>query len=202
MAPKRSFVAPPATVQWHLPNTPWPVLQPADVLLVHHYKSFAAWLIRAGEWLRPLNRGYSWTNHACVVETPDTVIQEAAQGSVRSPISDLDLALVAIIRIKATAAQKASALAFAQWTVGSAYDWYAIFGDGLDDLTGLHLSIGTYGTMVCSAATTRCAERMNLIPDRDPIAAQPADLARWFGIHNDTAARMLAMSREHNGRDQ
>ena len=198
MAPKRSFVAPSATVLWHLPNTPWPPLQSGDLLLVHHYKSFAAWLIRAGEWLRPLNRSFSWTNHSAFVETPDTIIQEVSQGSVRSPLSTLDACLVAIIRIKATVAQKNSAVAFAQWTVGSRYDYFEIIGDGLDDLTGLHLSVGTYGTMVCSAAVARAAERMGLICDRDPTAVQPADNARYFSVGNDVAAKMLAIANATN----
>lgn len=194
MAPKRSFIAPPAEVFWHLPNTPWPELQAADILLVHHYKSSVAWLIRFGEWLRPLNRPYSWTNHNALVETPTTIIQEVAKGSVRSPIGELDSALVAIVRIKATVAQKTAAVAFAQWTLGSEYGYFSILGDGLDDLTGLHISIATYGSMVCSAAVARAAERMGLVPDRDPLSVQPADNARYWNIGNHVATQMLALS--------
>ena len=158
---------------------------------MHHYKSFLARLIRWGEWLRPLNRKFSWTNHSAIVETPTTIIQEVARGSVRSPVTDLDAALVAIVRIKATPAQKTAAVTFAQWTLGSEYGYLSIVGDGLDDLTGLRLSVGTYGSMVCSAAVARAAERMGLIPDRDAGSVQPADNARYFNVGNDVAAQML-----------
>src|SRR6185312_597862 len=112
------------------------------------------------------------------------VVQEVGSGAVESPLSDFDEALYARVRMVATPAQIAAAIEFSEWLVefNQGYGVLSIVGDGLDDLTGLHLSFGTYGRMVCSAATARTAERLGLIPDRDPAAVQPANLAKYFRL--------------------
>lgn len=194
MTPRAAPIVPAAAVSWYLPGENCITSKPGDLVLVHHYHSLAAKAIRFGEWLRPLNRPYCWTNHGCVVQKGGPgaiVIQEVGRGSVQSALSSFHDELYALVSVDATLAQRASAVRFAVWTLGSGYGYLSAVGDGLDDLTGLHLSFGTYGRMVCSAATCRAAERMGLIPDRDPTAVQPADLARYFNISNDSATTVL-----------
>ena len=191
MTAKLPFIAPPATIQWHLPNGAWPTIQPADILIVQR-KGIVGDFVRFGAWIRPLNRPYSWATHNAFADTSLTVIQELGRGSVQTPLSDLDPCLVAIVRIKATPAQKASAIAFETWTLNSAYDWLSIVGDGVDDITGLHVAIATYGTSVCSSSVGRAAERMGLIPDRVSPAIQPPDMARYWGIESTHVSVLLA----------
>lgn len=191
MSHPKPFVCPPVKATFYPVGQRCMVSEPGDVVLVHHYNSEPAHLIRVGEWLRSDTRDFNWTNHGCGVEeggADAVVIQEVGSGAVRSPLSDFDAALYAVISpTKASLDQRAAAVGFWQWSLGSGYGVVSIIGDGLDDLTGLHLSLGTYGRMVCSAATCRGAERWGLIPDRDPTACQPANLAMYFGLSNQMA---------------
>lgn len=194
--PRNPAVVPAATVTWHKVGDRCLTARAGDLVLVDQPGTRSGWFIKAGEWLRPLNRPFSWTHHACGVEVGGAsavVIQETAKGAVCSPLSVFDAANYCVISpTNATIRQRQLAVAFLRWSLGSGYGWWSIPGDALDDLTGLHLSLGTYGRMVCSTSASRMAERWGLIPDRDPTAVQPADIARYWGLSKTTAADSFA----------
>jgi len=143
--------------------------------------------IRFGEWLRSSTRPGAWCDHAMGVMQGGAnavVIQETAKGSILTNLSTFKEDLYCVISVDADPVLRAETLKFWNWTLGSGYGWLSIPADGLDDLTGLHLSVGTYGRMVCSSQVSRGLERMGLIPDRDSTAVQPANLAIYFHAIN------------------
>lgn len=190
--PKHPAVVPEVAVSWYPAGHRCTTAKPADMVLVGAPSGIAGRIIELGEWLRPLNRPFSWTHHDAGVEVggPQAVIiQETGKGAVRTPLAAFDDVLYAVASpTRATPEQRAAAVAFLRWSLGGGYGWWTIPVDGLDDLTGLHLSVGTYGRMVCSTSAARMAERWGLIPDRDPMACQPADNARYFGLTREEAA--------------
>lgn len=187
MSVKRTYVTPQHTATWYPTGHRCEDMQAGDVLLVHHYHSDAAWVIRAGAWLRPSTRNYAWTNHACVAIDATHIVQEVKRGAVISDISTFDAALYCVIRVEADAAQIDAAVEFTKWLVGSGYGFIEVIADGIDDLTGVRIAAGSYGRACCSAATCRALERMGLIPDKDPTACQPADLAVYFDLPTQMA---------------
>lgn len=188
---------------WYPPGVRCEDLGQCDALIVDHCDLWSGKLIAAGEWLRRETRNYNWATHACVGLDPSHVIQEAGAGAIVSPLSTFDHLLYARVRVTCSMSQRRAALAFAKWTVtfNQGYGFASIVGDGLDDLTGLHVELATYGRMVCSAATARVLERMGLVPDRDPTAVQPANLARYFHLSNPAAGIAYGGSRPMSAAD-
>ncbi len=196
--PKHPGVVPEAAVAWYPVGHRCVSSQPGDMVLVGPPAPLAGRVIQFGEWIRPLNRPYSWTHHDAGVEVGGpgaVVIQETGKGAVRSPLAALDGALYAVVSpTRATPEQRTAAVTFLRWTLGSPYGWWSIPGDAIDDLTGLRLALGTYGAEVCSTSAARMAERWGLIPDRDSLACQPADNARYFGLSTVEMKRALEVA--------
>lgn len=182
---KPGFSAPEAIVKLYPPGTPISrgALWRGDMILVHHYHSIAATAIRIGEWLRPRTRPYCFWNHCAIAMSGDTIAEEVARGAVLAPASSLDDTYRAVVHpTSASLIQVDCALAFVRHMLGSRYGYATILGDGIDDLTGLHVVFGVTGREVCSSLAVRAHERMGLIPDMEPSACQPADAARYYGV--------------------
>ncbi len=208
-SPKQAVV-PPAVVRWHPPggNAPAPLFA-GDLVLVQHRSGSAlellpATAIRVGGWMRPDTRPYSWVHHAMIVDGDGAsheaaadafVIQETPAGSVRTPLEAFREALYAVVQPDVDPTWRLAAVAFARWTLGSSYNWTSIVADTFDDLTGLRIAIASTAEMVCSSAACRAHERLGLIPDKEPAAVQPADLARFYGVSSTAARRALQRAR-------
>jgi hypothetical protein len=185
-------IVPSFNVKWHAPNASLVTVLSGDILLVRNPNmGLAEKGILLGEWLHAQTRPYAWTHHSMFALSSTEVVQETGAGSVLTPLSAFDSWLYAVITINCPNDQKALAIEFENWTLGQKYGWSSIIGDGLDDLTGLSLSLSTHGRMVCSASVARACERMGLIPDKDPTAVVPADNARYFNLPTQTAKQYL-----------
>lgn len=188
-------VVPRATIAFYRPGVTCETTKPGDLLLVHDYNSIPADFIRFGARIRKLNRPYSWANHAAgIVQGGQSalVCQETGKGSILSGLSAFHTALYCVISpLDATDEQRSACVDFWKWTLDSGYDWLAIVGDAVDDITGVPLVVGSFGRMVCSANASRGAERWGLIPDKTPSAVQPPDIARYFNIRNEVPTSIL-----------
>jgi hypothetical protein len=67
------------------------------------------------------------------------------------------------------------------WANGVKYGFAAFAAIVINILFGVHLSFSTGNSMICSAMAARAWERLNLIPDCNPMVVMPSDLARYFG---------------------
>lgn len=208
-APKQAVV-PPASVRWHPPghDAPSPLFA-GDLVLVQHRTGSALELlpgtaIRVGGWMRPDTRPYAWVHHAMIVDgdghsheasSNPFVIQETPAGSVRTPLEAFREALYAVVQPDVDPIRRLAAVEFARWTLGSSYNWTSIISDTFDDLTGMRIAIASTAEMICSSAACRAHERLGLIPDKEPAAVQPADLARFYGVSSIAARRALQRAR-------
>jgi hypothetical protein len=158
---------------------------PGSVLLVRH-TSFVAGGIRLAERIRrPRDcsvgawKAYCGWNHAAVIIEGGLVSEEAGHGDQFVPLADYIAEEYAVITLSSPQDQIDNVVKFATSIKGTGYGFVTIVADLTNALTGLELSLGLAGHMVCSTATCRALERTDFIPDRDPSAVTPAHLA-WY----------------------
>lgn len=165
--------------------------RPGDFLLSHRtWHPFSA-LIRIGQRLRIRGDDHRdhcyWSHAALVCDDGGGLIEMQKPGAVRGHVDDYrDLDCV-LVRVHASADDRAQAVAFAEWCVerqrliGRA----AFLSIGLSCLTGSTFTFFRDGSLVCSALVARAQERTGAIFNRDPNHIAPADLAKYYGVRLD-----------------
>lgn len=172
-------IVPAHTLTWFAAGVPV-VAVPGDIGIVRSSDKVGA-LIRFGEAIHD-HGGEAWANHCFAIIDGGFIAQAEAHGIVQTPLSSLTDPETAIVHpTAASPEQVAAAVEFATWCLDIGYGWPSVGADAIDDLTGGQLAMGTGERMVCSTHACRTAERWGLVPDRNPYAVQPDDIARYFG---------------------
>jgi hypothetical protein len=181
----KPFVAPPVTVFTFDVGQPINHARGGDAILVYNAPAMASRIIRFGQGLRARTRPYrDWSHAALALEEglDPPIAQAVTRGVVISKLSELEDTYRALISPQVSDAERYSAVEFGRWSVGEGYGWLSLLGDALDDLTTLHLTVGTMGRIICSALVCRAHERLGLIPDVESSMCAPADLARYYNV--------------------
>jgi hypothetical protein len=157
--------------------------EPGDFILTHRGELISQ-LIRFGQQLRfqGADRAYTYWNHTAIVVTSGGAIVEAlGTGVERRSISDYDPTQYTVVRITASAEDRAEAAVFAERCVGHPYGWATIVSIALSLLTGAKLSFGFNGQLICSGLVARALERTTAIFEDEPSHIMPAQLAKLYG---------------------
>ena len=176
-------IVPQATVTIFPAGVPITGAQPGDLLLIAR-GSLLGKAIRFGQRLRYRGerRKFAWCNHAAIVVTKISLVEQQARGGTQVMLADYAYMDVALVHPEFTTTEATEVALFAMWTLGTPYGWLTIAGCVWDLLTGFKLSIGSGLRMICSVAASRALEHGGIYtPDVSPAAILPADLARLFG---------------------
>lgn len=160
-----------------------PPPRPGDFILTHGGELFSH-LIRLGQQLRFRGEDDKFTfwNHAALVVSDDGAIVEAlGTGVARRSLADYARTQYTIVRVDASAADRAQAVAFAERCVGLPYGWPTIVSIAISLVTGTRLTFGVNGQMICSGLVARALERTTAIFEQEPSHIMPAELARIYG---------------------
>jgi hypothetical protein len=158
--------------------------EPGDFILTHG-NAWTSRLIRFGQRLRFIgsDRKYARWNHAAMIVTPNGDLVEALGAGVkRTHISKYEGTEYYLVRIAATAPDRAQVVAFAEWAVAQPYGFLTIVSIGLSLLTGAKFTFSFEGQSICSGLVARALERTQAIFNRTPSHVMPADLAKFFQI--------------------
>jgi len=172
-----------SAVEQHGPGERMADPAPGDFILTHGGELFSQ-LIRIGQQLRfrGADQPYTFWNHAALVVSEDGAIVEAlGSGVERRSIADYDPTQYTVVRITASAPDRAEAAAFAESCVGHPYGWTTIVSIALSLLTGAKLSFGFNGQLICSGLVARSLERTTAIFEDEPSHIMPAQLAKLYG---------------------
>jgi len=166
---------------------------PGDLILVRHKGTFPA-IIRFGQrlyyWRKRFvgnieyNKNYCNFNHAAVVVEGGedaSIVEMEAKGGHQTVLSNYQAEEYAIIKIKATKAQKQGSVDFANYCLDIEYGYLSIAAIVLNVLIGWGISLSNRG-LICSAATSLAARCQGLIPDGPDQTVMPADIARYFKV--------------------
>jgi hypothetical protein len=170
-------------VEQHGPGERMADPEPGDFILTHGGELFSQ-LIRFGQQLRfrGADRPYTYWNHAALVVTSGGAIVEAlGTGVQRRSIADYDPTQYTVVRISASAEDRAEAAVFAERCVGHRYGWATIVSIALSLLTGAKFSFGFNGQLICSGLVARALERTTAIFEDEPSHIMPAQLAKLYG---------------------
>ena len=172
-----------SAVEQHGPGERMADPAPGDFILTHGGELFSQ-LIRIGQQLRfrGADQPYTFWNHAALVVSADgTIVEALGSGVERRAIADYDPTQYTVVRITASAADRAEAAAFAEASVGHPYGWTTIVSIALSLLTGAKLSFGFNGQLICSGLVARSLERTTAIFEDEPSHIMPAQLAKLYG---------------------
>ena len=172
-----------SAVEHHGPGERMVDPEPGDFILTHGAELFSQ-LIRFGQQLRfgGADRPFTYWNHAALVVSNDgTIVEALGAGVERRSIADYDPTQYTVVRITASAEDRAEAAAFAERCVGHPYGWTTIVSIGLSLLTGAKLSFGFNGQLICSGLVARSLERTTAIFEDEPSHIMPAQLAKLYG---------------------
>lgn len=173
-----------------------PAWRPGDFLLTRSDTLFGR-LIRFGQALRVhgADRRYTYWNHAAlVVGEAGELIEALGTGVTRTNASKYLGTEYTVVRIIASDADRAEAVAFACWAADqhACYGWLDIASLALTLVTGAKLSFFIDGQFICSALVAQALERTTAIFNRSPVHVTPADLAKYYQVaipaHSGTAA--------------
>jgi uncharacterized protein YycO len=167
-------------------EAPAAAYQAGDFVLVKT-KSFNAKLIRFGQWVRfrgDDRRYIGWTHAALIVNDDGALVEAVGHGVRRSNLSAYQAADYAIVNTAAIVgpADRAEAVAFAEWCVGEQYGYLTILSVSIAMLTGSKLIFGVDGQNICSGLVARALERTRAIFQRSSSHISPADLAKMFDV--------------------
>ena len=167
-------------------------VEPGDFLLVAT-TSLGGRLIRLGQSLRIRGddrRYVKWTHAALIVDAGGTLIEAVGDGVRTSSIADYEGQEYLVVRIVASAENRAEIVDFARHALGrrARYNRLATVSMGLSMLTGSKLAFFIDGRFVCSSLVARALERSGRIFDRDPSHVAPADLAKYYRAGTVAAA--------------
>jgi hypothetical protein len=171
------------TVEHHGPGERMVDPEPGDFILTHGAELFSQ-LIQFGQQLRfrGADRPYTYWNHAALVVTSGGMIVEAlGDGVARRSLSDYDPTQYTVVRITASAEDRAEAAVFAERCVGARYGWATIVSIAVSLLTGAKFSFGFNGQLICSGLVARALERTTAIFEDEPSHIMPAQLAKLYG---------------------
>jgi len=170
-------------VEHHGPGERMADPEPGDFILTHGAELFSQ-LIRFGQQLRfrGADRPYTYWNHAALVVTSGGAIVEAlGSGVERRSLSDYDPTQYTVVRITASAEDRAEAAVFAERCVGQHYGWATIVSIAISLVTGAKFSFGFNGQLICSGLVARALERTTAIFEDEPSHIMPAQLAKLYG---------------------
>ncbi len=143
-------------------------------------------LIRIAQQLRfrGEDNKYTFWNHAALVVSSDgtEIVEALGTGVARRKLAEYARTQHTIVRIEASAEDRAEAAAFAERCVGFPYGWPTIVSIGLSLLTGSTLVFGFNGQMICSGLVARALERTTAIFEENPAHMMPAGLAKIYGV--------------------
>ena len=158
--------------------------KPGDFILTHGGELFSR-LIQIGQAIRfrgPDAPLAYWNHTALIVSTDGALIQALGTGVARGSLADYDGTQYTVVPIEASTEDRAEMVAFAEHFIGAKYDSATIVSIAVSLLTGLKLSFGFPGQMICSGLVARALERTTAIFDDEPSHLMPADLAKIYGV--------------------
>ncbi len=172
--------------------------EPGDFLLVD-VKGLRGRLIKFGQGLRLRGddrRHVRWSHAALIVDTDGTLIEAVGTGVREYHLEQYDEKDYLVVRIVASAENRAEIVNFARWALerGCRYNALAIVSIGLSMLTGSKLAFFLEGRFVCSGLVARALERSDRIFDRDPVHIAPADLAKYYSAGSVAVQRAGALA--------
>lgn len=160
------------------------VTRPGDFLLTHDI-AWTSRLIRFGQRRRFRGRDgkYARWNHAALfVDERGTIVEALNGGVCRTHVSKYAKTEYHVVRIEASAEDRAEAARFAESCVGLPYGRSTIASIALSLATGTAFAFGFDGQHICSGLVARALERTQIIFPRAPMHMMPADLARHFRV--------------------
>ncbi len=158
--------------------------QPGDFILTHG-SAWTSALIRWGQGLRYRGRSakYAYWNHtALIVDGDGTIVEALGTGVTARSIHDYDAAQYTVVRIEASAEDRAEAAAFARYCIGSEYGFLAVISIAISLITGGTLAFAFDGQLICSGLVARALERTTAIFKHDPARIVPAELAETYNV--------------------
>lgn len=168
--------------------------RPGDLVLTHG-SAWTSRLIRFGQRLRIHgdDRKYTHWNHVAIVVADDGSLVEAlGAGVTRTHVSKYEPREYRVLRIDASAADRAQAVRFCLYAAGEVYangvprgeriryGWVTIVSIAFTLITGARFSFQLDGTEICSGLAARAMERTGAIFNRGPSHVMPADIAKYF----------------------
>ena len=157
---------------------------PGDFILTHGGEFFSR-VIQFGQGLRftGKDRPYTYWNHSALIVSADGALIEAlGPGIRRNTLKDYQGTQYTVVHIEASDEDRREMVAFAEHSLGGSYDWATIVSITLSLLTGLKLSFGFPGQLICSGLVARALERTTAIFDEEPSHVMPAELAKMFAV--------------------
>jgi hypothetical protein len=157
---------------------------PGDFILTHGGEFFSR-VIHFGQGLRFAGKDqpYTYWNHSALIVSPDGALIEAlGPGVQRNTLAAYKGTQYTVVRIEASDEDRKEMVAFAERWVGGEYGWATIVSITLSLLTGLKLSFGFPGQLICSGLVARALERTTAIFDQEPSHVMPAELAKMFDV--------------------
>lgn len=178
-------------------SVPTSMCQPGDFILVHGNRLIPR-LIRIGQWLdgyRGKKGGYGVFSHmATIVDEDGNLLQEGARGLGGGHVDDYERRDYVLVRIDATAAERAAGVAWLwsrQAKGGYGFVSFVSMAVGILIPPLRKIRVTVEGTMVCSVSGRRALEHTNeaqvalfdrMIPDVSPDWTMPADVAYTYGV--------------------
>lgn len=173
------------------PGEEAPRFDPGDFVLTHG-DAWTSKLIRFGQRLRihGEDRKYTRWNHAAmIVSDTGALIEALGRGVCRTDLSKYREAEYHLVRIGVGAADRAQAVAFAEWAAGGPggdrrqrYGFLTIVSIAYTLVTGGKFTFGIEGQAICSGLVARAMERTGAIFNRNPTHIMPADLAKYYAV--------------------
>jgi hypothetical protein len=158
--------------------------KPGDFILTHGGELFSR-LIQIGQALRftGADAPFAYWNHtALIVSETGDLIQALGTGVARGALADYEATQYTVVPIDASDEDRREMVAFAEHWLGAKYDWATIVSITLSLLTGLKLSFGFPGQLMCSGLVARALERTRVIFEDEPSHVMPAGLAKMFAV--------------------
>jgi uncharacterized protein YycO len=158
--------------------------RPGDFILTHGAEFFSR-VIHIGQGLRyrDADRPYTFWNHSALITSDAGDLVEAlGPGVSRNTLAAYHDTQYTVVHVEASDEDRRQMVAFAEHYVGGRYDWVTIASITVSLLTGLKLSFGFPGQLICSGLVARALERTSLIFDEEPSHVMPADLAKKFAV--------------------
>src|SRR6266403_1087041 len=149
---------------------------PGDFILTHGGEFFSR-VIHFGQGLRLAgkDRPYTYWSHSALIVALGPGVQ-------RNTLASYKGTQYTVVHIDASDEDRKEMVAFAEHWVGGQYDWATIVSITLSLLTGLKLSFGFPGQLICSGLVARALERTSAIFDEEPSHVMPAELAKMFHV--------------------
>jgi hypothetical protein len=160
------------------------VTVPGDFVLTHG-DAWTSRMIRFGQALRIHgdDRKYTFWNHAALIVGPDGSIVEALGAGVKAgTLSKYFGTTYHIVKIEATAADRAQVVRYAESQVGIPYGFLTIVSIAFGLMTGAKFTFDFEGQHICSGLVARSLERTDAIFNRSPEHIMPADLAKYYSL--------------------